>query len=238
MKLKAKTIQPIYKRVYNAPKLIVKDLLFPPKRVPYGCIMYTGEVGSGKTLSAIDRLESTKKLYNVPVHIFTNIGYVNQDGEIKSIQDILDAPSNSIFLIDEAPTLFNSRNWKDFPIEMFTQLVQNRKHAKQFLLTAQFYDHADKNFRDLTNWVVECYGIRDRLFYQYWYKPRDYKKVQDSVDEEFVAKKIRQRLWFVGTDDLRSKYDTLEVVKALQTANQQQAVELDLSVGSLKYVPN
>lgn len=213
----------------HATGLVIGDIVRGRKRRPYGCIMFTGEVGSGKTLGAIEYVERRKKLFNVPVNVMSNIGYEGQTGRVESVQDILDAPSNTIFIIDEAPTLFNSRNWKNFPIEMFTALVQNRKHGKMFLLTAQEYDHSDKNFRDLTNWVVECYGVQDRWFYQYWFKKRDFKKVKDSADDEFVATKIRKRYSFVGTDYLRSRYDTYEIVRALKKASEQsgQVISLD-----------
>jgi len=223
MKVRHRYTQTFTFRVTMALYLPLKDFILRVPRVPFGCITYVGEVGSGKTLSAIERLEAIRqgRIYNVPIHIMTNIGYKHQHGSINSVQDILDAPDNTVFLIDEASTLFNSRKWQNFPIEMFAQLVQNRKNRKAFLLTQQEFDHTDKNFRQLTNWVVECDGFFDRVFKQNWFKPRDYKRVVDSVDNEFIAKKIRKRRFFVGDDKLRSVYDTLEVVKQLQKANEE-----------------
>lgn len=203
------------------------DYKHPRPRVPSGCIMYVASphaddaTGSGKTLSVVEVLDRTSELYDVPVSIFTNFQYAGQTGKIESFDDILNAPKNSIFAIDEAPRLFNSRKWASFPIEMFSQLAQNRKENKQFLLTAQFYDHADKNFRDFARTVVECrmtWG--NRMVRQSAFSSRSYKKVEDSTEEEYRASKLKWQYNFVAGNDLFERYDTLEVVKMLKKNNE------------------
>jgi len=202
------------------------DYKHPRPRVPSGCIMFVASphaddaTGSGKTLSVVELLDRTSELYDVPVNIMTNFAYAGQYGKIDSIDDILNAPPNTIFGIDEAPRLFNSRNWSKFPMEIFSQLAQNRKENKQFLLTAQFYDHADKNFRDFARTVVECrmtWG--NRLVLQRAFSSRSYKKVEDSQDEEYRASKLKWEYTFVASNQLFERYDTLEVVKMLHKNN-------------------
>jgi len=210
-------------------KLKYQDIRNPKPIVPSGAWMYVASpladdvTGSGKTLSCIERLDRTESMYDVPVHIFTNCNYVNQDGAIEKMEDITEAPPNSIFLIDEAPTWFNSRYWQKFPLTMFASLAQNRKMNKQFLMTAQVFDHADKNFRDFARIIVECrMSWGNRVVHQCAFRSRDYKKIEDSLDDDFVADRVVWKHKFLATDELFAQYDTNYVVKQLQKMNEKE----------------
>ena len=193
--------------------LKTKDIFKRKKKLPFGIIAYVGGVGEGKTLSIVERLENTKKLYkNVDVKIYTNFGYVNQDEEIKSIEDIINADDNSIIAIDEVHTLFGSREWKEFPISMLSLITQNRKHSKQLLFTSQDFALMDVSLRRLCNYIVECKILSGRWVFQKAFRPNDYK----PIENEFRPRHRAWRYSFIATDEMFDLYDTFKIIESIK----------------------
>ena len=113
-----------------------KDKLF----YGWGIHLFTGKFGAGKTsLMVIKAYELCKKYPQLT--IITNLKLTNfpEYTDIKPltcVDDILEAPENSLVIIDEIGTIFNSRDFmsgkKSVPKALFQHLAQCR-HRKMMI---------------------------------------------------------------------------------------------------------
>ena len=145
------------KLIYNHYK---KYKLFPG----WGIHLYTGKFGQGKTsLMTIKAYKLCKKYPQL--HVVTNINLTNFPAHtkilpLKTAHDILNAPDNSLILIDEIGTLFNSRDFasgkNSVPKPVFQHLCQCRKKHLMIMATVQRFNLLDKQIRDITATVTTC----------------------------------------------------------------------------------
>lgn len=171
----------------------------------YGIIVYSGLFGTGKTLGTVDYVMKMYQKYKV--NIISNIKLIGVPYEpLENFHQIIDCPGNTIILIDELSTVFNSRKWQDFPIDLLFQLLQVRKNRKQLVCTAQRFEHVDKAVRDVTADVISC-----RKFYRYCiltaYDAWDYEHTPLS---EYL--KPKYKIMYLATDKLYNSYDTSEII--------------------------
>lgn len=130
----------------------------------WGIHLYTGKFGQGKTCQAV------ADVYNLCVRypqltVLTNIRLLNFPDSTRiihltNVEDILNAPKNTIVLIDEIGTLFNSRDFvggkKSVPKSLFQHLSQCRKRKMMIYGTVQRYNLLDKQIRDISATVRAC----------------------------------------------------------------------------------
>lgn len=177
----------------------------------FGLHIYVGLFGKGKTISMVHQAYGIAKRYP-QVKIYTNIKLLNFPKHTEIIQltnynQIINAPGNSVFLIDEISTLFQSRSWANFPMPLLSQLLQVRKNRKMILGTAQRFTHVDKLIRDVTYSVIDCNCHFKRFNTTTWYLAEDWenKNVMNiPTPYEYGA--------FVQSDKLRNQYDTYELI--------------------------
>lgn len=197
--------------------LMIRDLkrYNPQDNLPYGIKMFVGLPGTGKTISMVEYLYRMKLKYP-KIKIFTNFGFALQDGHLIDIDTFqyINSPHGIIFAVDEVQLSFQARQFNRFPSELIYVLTQNRKFKKQFVCTAQLFEHVDKVFRDLTNEVIDCTSYRGRYFRQKTYVANEYKKHYD-IDAK-KSPKIISKYSFVATDFIYNLYDTMKIVDAFQ----------------------
>lgn len=183
----------------------------------FGLHVYVGLFGSGKTSSMVHRayelacrFRNMKILTNIKLQGFpawTKITY------LEHYRQIVDSPPDTLILIDEISTIFNSRRWdKDgIPPALLSMLLQVRKERKMIYATAQRFAHVDKLVRDITFTVREC---------SCWFGRWNWVRVYDAYEYETrnaMKPAICQRLQsFIQTDKIRKLYDTYEFVKKMQ----------------------
>lgn len=171
----------------------------------FGLNAYVGYFGKGKTLCASHYVISQAKRYGLTVYSnirLNGIEYI----PLKNFQQIIDADGNSIFLIDECSTLFNSRQWKDFPVDLLFQLLQCRKQKKQLILTAQRFAHIDKAIRDITFNVYDCskhWRFQHIQIYDGW----DY---ENCMNIQMLGRVGHS--WSFVTNKWYESYDTSELI--------------------------
>lgn len=150
--------------IFNLPILpyyVAKDLIkyLVDKKWKYwqgfGIRMYCGYFGSGKSMLASKFIVDNYNRYNV--NVISNIPLSIPYTPLVNKSQIENCESNTIIFIDECNTLFNARNWKDFPIELIYQLCQNRKKKIMLIMTAPRFHLVDKSIRDVTQYVYECH---------------------------------------------------------------------------------
>lgn len=170
----------------------------------FGLIFYTGLFGTGKTLSATKYVIATAKRYNL--NVISNISLQGIEyTPLFNYQQILDAPAYTIIFIDEISTLWNSREYKSFPVEVLFQLLQNRKSHIQFIATAQRFEHIDKLLRDVASYVVDCQKVW-RFTINTFYDAYMYERVNGQF-----LKPAFEKLSFI-TDLDYAAYDTNEII--------------------------
>jgi ATP-dependent Clp protease ATP-binding subunit ClpX len=196
------------KRLFiDFPKQLIIDWL---KRDPdffreYGIHIVAGEQGSGKTITVAYMLMRFQKMYP-KLKVKTNFNYVYQDGEINHWHDVI-ASENGIYgeidVIDEVQNWFNSLQSKDFPIEMMTEITQQRKQRKCIIGTSQVFTRVAKPIREQTYVLYEPVTIAGCLTIVRKYKP------EISADSGIPdSRKYLGTFFFVHSKELRESYDT------------------------------
>ncbi len=190
----------------------------------WGIHLYTGKFGKGKTSQAvIDTYNLCKKYPQITV--LTNIKLQNFPShtkilELHTVDDILNAPHNTICLIDEIGTLFNSRDFvggrKSVPKSLFQHLCQCRKRKLVIFGTVQRFNLLDKQIRDVSADVIACSSFPGYPF------TRVMTEVKFDIDEyemymlnPMYKPRIDSIKVTVQKEQYRSLYDTSELVQGL-----------------------
>lgn len=140
-----------------------------------------GVPGAGKSLYLVERaqyyLKRGRTVYsNFPIkgcHQF-------------SLDDLIDYafPENSIVIIDEAGRLFNARNWKDLPSEVFDMFTMHRHLNIEMYIGVQAFNRIDTSLREVieVTYVAQkgLFGLRH--YYRGYYEVQRVGKIKGSED--------------------------------------------------------
>lgn len=176
----------------------------------YGLHMIVGEQGSGKTTTAIHLLQQLKVKYP-KCKIRTNMNFKEEDGQIAHWKDLV-SNDNGIYgqieLLDEIQTWFNSNQSRDFPVEMLTEISQQRKQRKMLVGTAQVFSRIAKPLREQTSFVYCPFTILGCLTIVRVSKPRFWNE-----DKQVFTRYIRT-YFFVHSDKIRNAFDTYKKIES------------------------
>ena len=136
---------------------------------------------------------------------------------LTSPKDILSAPQNTLVLIDEIGTIFNSRDFaaskESVPKILFQHLCQCRKRRMMIYATTQRWNFLDKQLRDIaaTVRVTRSHLAHPftRICTVYRYDALDYDKAFSNPMMPLTA--MRGDV-YVQTDACRKRYDTSQLV--------------------------
>lgn len=186
----------------------------------YGIYGYFGLPGKGKTMGLVYQLRYLRKRYGDKIYIMTNFHYDDEDFKFTSWRDLLKEYDRPLVCAwDEVQNEFNSRDFKNFPVELLTLLTQNRKgNGKQILYTAQRWNRVDKVFRELTHYAIECntiFGRWTRLRYYHW---EDYES-KNATPQVELRRRIKpiKTVGFVQDDDIRNSYDSYQMLESAKS---------------------
>lgn len=193
----------------------------------WGIHLYTGKFGQGKTSLMTIRAYQLACQYP-QLNILTNIKLKNFPTHtrilpLKTANDILNAPNNTLVLIDEIGTLFNSRDFStgknSVPKPVFQHLCQCRKRHMMIMATVQRFNLLDKQIRDITADVTSCSATGKHPF------TRILTGICYSIDEyeAYTSNKMYKpsasySYVVVQKDQYRELYDTTELIQGLLTA--------------------
>ena len=198
---------------YDFPKQYVDDCFskLPDTFEEKGLHLIVGEQGSGKTISLVHLLMSLQ--YRYPkCKVRTNMLYKHEDGVINSWQDLV-FENNGIYgeidVLDEIQNWFNSLESKDFPIEMFQEISQQRKQRKMIVGTAQVWQRVAKPIREQCAFVYKPITAFGCLTIVRKYKPK--------VNEDGSVEKLqlREMYFFVHNSEIRDSFDTYHKIKSM-----------------------
>lgn len=190
----------------------------------WGLHLYVGMFGAGKTSTMVyDAYNLCKRfpqitvvsnfaLYNFPAH--------TQIRPLKNVSDIINAPDNTLVLIDEIGTVFNSRDFMGgkggVPKLLFQHICQCRKRHIEILATTQRWNFLDKQLRDITATVT-----KSSVSFRHPFSRMATCRVYDSVDYDMGYTNPLYQPTVIGyevyiqTDKVRSLYDTSELVETM-----------------------
>lgn len=182
----------------------------------YGIKGFFGLPGTGKTMAMCYELDKLRSLYSDNIYICTNFNYLQQDFAFTSWLDLTKNYDKPLVVAwDEIQNEFNSRDFKNFPIALLTQLTQVRKgNGIQILYTSQRYGFVDKNFRQLSSCVCDCKTLLGRFTVIKEYDSLDYEELQNTFEVD-KKRKIHPRYCysFIQNKKLRSCYDSFSMLK-------------------------
>lgn len=195
----------------------------------YGIYGYFGLPGQGKTMSMSWELINLRKKYGDNIYIFTNYGFKEEDKPFTDWRMLLETYDKpAVFAWDEVQNEFNSRDFKNFPVELLTLLTQNRKgNGKRIYYTAQRYTRVDKVFRELSFRVGDCRTIFGRYTRVKWYDTEDYEQLQNSYRvEDKMKMKCYKKDKFIQTDYIRECYDSYQMLESAKKKEYQTQQEI------------
>ena len=190
----------------------------------WGIHLFTGKFGQGKTSLMTIRAYNLACKYP-QLNILTNINLANFPEhtriiKLQTARDILNAPENTLVLIDEIGTLFNSRDFSmgknSVPKPVFQHLCQCRKRHMMIYGTVQRFNLLDKQIRDISATVRECSAKGAHPF------SRVLTEVCYSIDEYEAYSQNRMYTptpsysdVLIQKDQYRQLYDTTELIQGL-----------------------
>ena len=190
----------------------------------WGIHLFCGEFGQGKTSTAV--IKAYKLCCEYPqLSVLTNINLTNFPNhtaiyKLNSPEDILKAPDNTIVLIDEIGTIFNSHDFASskcgVPKPVYQHLCQNRKRKIIIYGTLPYFPNLDKQLRDIARTITDCEAFPKYPFSRYivatrykykeydaWLRNNTYIPVPDCTEV------------FIQSDKYRELYNTNELVDDL-----------------------
>lgn len=180
--------------------------------LPVGTMIFSGKQGSGKTLTAVKYVKYLKELYPKSI-IVSNVEIKGIDViEYKGIQSLTDINNDDkgvIYLIDEIHLEWNSLESKSIPIEVFTEISQQRKQRKHIIGTSQLFTRVAKPFREQVERVVMCRNYFDILQYN---EVTDGESIKEDLNGNLKYRVLKRQLFFHSIDDYDS-YDTFKKIK-------------------------
>lgn len=187
----------------------------------WGIHLFTGRFGAGKSSYMVKRAYDLAFEYP-QLSILTNIKLQNFPEWTKILPlntatDILNAPENTLVLIDEIGTIFNSRDFSGgkaaVPKPLFQHLCQCRKRKMMIFGTVQRFNLLDKQIRDITADVTSCHSHWRYPFVRwqtaYTFDIEEYELY--SENKTYKPRSLRSDL-IIQTNKLRSLYDTSQLV--------------------------
>lgn len=168
-------------------------------------LLFDGDLGSGKTLSAVMSAFRWANSANVP--ILSNMSIeggikLNTGEDLYKIADF--AERGSILLIDEAQSVLDSRTSQTKGQVKFTQFLQYlRKMRCLVIYTTPDYSMVDVRVRQRLSYRVHVSRLRGRMVWDY------YEPSSDRYIRSRIIKPDKYKLFY----DL---YDTYEIVPVIE----------------------
>lgn len=179
----------------------------------YGIDMFVNMFGAGKTLSMTHRANILYKQYGDSLRFISNyhlvdipyIPLINFNQLVNLGTDDSDY-IGTVVLIDEISTVLSHRNFANFPIEMLSMLLQQRKRHIYIMCTAQRFFMVDKIWRSITTNVYSC----NKLWRFVRWQSFDAWEYENAINSELLKPRFTF-WWFVRNRDYLS-YDTSEMI--------------------------
>lgn len=187
----------------------------------WGLHLYLGPFGSGKTSTMVAHAYALAKRYP-QLSILTNLKLANFPEHTNILplrcgKDILNAPPNTLVLVDEIGTIFNSRDFakskESVPKVLFQHLCQCRKRKLMIYATTQRWGFMDKQLRDITATVRYCGAhVRHPFSRLMTVKYFDAYEYDLAYTNPLLPLRLLASDVYIQTNKHRNLYSTVEMV--------------------------
>ena len=189
----------------------------------WGIHLFVGRFGAGKTSTMVKLAYDLCRQYK-QLTVVTNISLKNFPDwtniiPLRTVDDILNAPPDTLVLIDEIGTLFNSRDFSSgerLPKSLFQHLCQCRKRRMMIYGTVQRYCLLDKQIRDVSATVSDC-----KVYFKHPFSRLCIVSTYDVDDWDlyqsnpmYTPKRLDSKV-YVQSEKHRQLYDTSALVEGL-----------------------
>lgn len=177
---------------------------------PEGLLIFCGEQGSGKTLSAVQYVKKLCEEYpeailctNVQINGLNPTTTVVEYDGLNCLKTLENGYRGVIYLIDEIHLEFNSLESKNIDIEVMIEVSQQRKQRKHIVGTTQVYGRLAKPFREQIRNVVLCANMGKIL------QVNTLIDGSKSVEKDghLITESVKRFIWF-HRPELYDSYDT------------------------------
>ena len=208
----------------------------PDEFKEYGVHIIAGKQGSGKSVTLTYLLLRYQEMYP-KLQVITNYYYANENLHISHWRDLINYTNDKygvIVVLDEIQNWFNSLQSKDFPVEMLTEITQQRKQRKMIIGTSQVFSRIAKPIREQTYMLYEPTVLFGCITFVRKYD------VTTDVDGQASSKKYRGCFFFIQNERIRNSFDTYRKVENLaqdgfKTETEQiRHVDNTINIGNLK----
>jgi len=176
-----------------------------------GVHIIAGKQGCGKSITLTYLLLRYQEMYP-KLKVITNYYYAHEDFHINHWKDLINYQNGKygcIVVLDEIQNWFNSLQSKDFPVEMLTEITQQRKQRKMIIGTSQVFSRVAKPIREQTYMLYEPMVIFGCITFVRKYD------VTTNTDGLADTKKYRGCFFFVQNEKIRNSFDTFRKVENL-----------------------
>lgn len=208
----------------------------PDEFKEYGVHIVAGKQGSGKSITLTYLLLRYQEMYP-KLQVITNYYYAHENLHISHWRDLINYTNDKygvIVVLDEIQNWFNSLQSKDFPVEMLTEITQQRKQRKMIIGTSQVFSRIAKPIREQTYMLYEPTVLFGCITFVRKYD------VTTDVDGQATSKKYRGCFFFVQNEKIRNSFDTYRKVENLsqegfKSENDQiRNIDNTVNIGTLK----
>lgn len=216
------------------PRQLMSDVMTsdPDEFDIFGVHIFAGEQGSGKTIAALHFIKMILER-NPKCKIASNIDIDFQNDVIGDWRDILNLNNGiygQVIMLDEIQNWFSSNESRNFPVEMLTEITQQRKQRKIVVGTSQVFTRISKPIREQITLLYLPITVFGCLTFVRVYK------LALNDDGTIREKRLRKCYFFVHDPELRSCYDTYQKVQRLSVVGfQDRDKQLRSDVVSKKY---
>lgn len=185
---------------------------------PHGILVFSGEQGSGKTLTAVryiklclNQYPKAKVVSNVNINGVDTIRY-------QGLHTLLETDNGSdgiIFFCDEISNQFSSLDSKEISSDWFTILNMQRKRHLHIVGTCPVLGRVMKPFREQFSVICTC----EQLFGGYVQNNHYYKNTLFAFsDGQDITKGLKHLKWqfFTVCPEHYFSYDSFEVVQVVK----------------------
>lgn len=210
----------------------------------WGLHLYVGAFGAGKTCTMVH--DAYKLSCQFPqLTILTNFHLQNFPSHtkilnLKTAEDILHAPTDTLVLIDEIGTIFNSRDFSKqggVPKILFQHLCQCRKRRMMIYATTQRWNFLDKQLRDIAATVRVTHSHFGHPFTRICtVRTYDAQEYDMAFNNPMLPLQAISGRVYLQTDKSRNLYDTSELVDNMLSAEYISDAEISENRGEVSPV--
>lgn len=193
----------------------------PDMFLSFGTLLYCGEMGSGKSLSAHHTIKYLKDVKpDLLVISNVNLSYCDfvKYHDVDTIRNASNGNRGIIVFFDEIQNQFPSIDSKQVARDFVEICSFLRKYKILLIGTAPLFSRIAKPFRESFEYVVFTDNILGLIQHNQYYKCNIENKAISGGDEESAIHnmKLEYNHYFVRSVDDFNRYDTSEAVKVIR----------------------